>query len=149
MFDSIHLRRVVQDDAEQLLAWRNDESTRLSSHQMAVISFDEHQNWLRQSISNPNRQLYIASYLNDAIGTVRADYLNQYKAWELSWTLAPNKRGFGLAKLMVLALVDLIDGAVCAEIKEDNLASIRIAEFAGLTLINASDGILRFYLAAK
>ncbi len=146
---SIQLREAVQDDAKQLLAWRNDESTRRASHQQNTISLDDHKTWLQKSISNPARQLYIACYLNEEIGTVRADYLSELKAWELSWTLAPNKRGLGLAKYMVLTLVSMIDGAICAEIKEDNLASIRIAEFSGLTLINASDGILNFYLAKK
>lgn len=145
----IQLRDVVPDDAKQLLVWRNDETTRRASHQMNTIGLDDHKIWLKASISNPCRLLYIASFNNEDIGTVRADYLSEQAAWELSWTLAPDKRGLGLAKQMVLALVNVIEGAVCAEIKEDNLASVRIAEFAGLSLIKRYDGILSFYLAAK
>jgi len=145
----IGLRAVSIEDSEQLLLWRNDETTRLASHQTQVLSLSEHQSWLAKSLCNPQRKLYIAQHLDQDIGTVRADYLIERQAWLLSWTLAPEKRGQGLAKHMVLTLVSMIDDAVCAEIKKDNLASIRIAEFSGLTLMNASDGILNFYADKK
>jgi len=144
----IGLRAVSIEDAEQLLLWRNDETTRLASHQTQVLSLSEHQSWLAKSLCNPQRKLYIAQYLGQDIGTVRADYLIERQAWLLSWTLAPEKRGQGLAKHMVHAFVDVIDDDICAEIKDSNLASIKIALFIGCTLIDTKKTI-QFYFKKR
>ena len=58
--------------------------------------------------------------------------------------LAPQKRGLGLAKLMVLALVETIPDAIKAEIKANNHASIRVAEYAGLVLAESNYSVLTY-----
>lgn len=144
MTKAIQLRQVCIQDAKKLLAWRNDELTRLSSHNQNVVDIKEHQAWLEKSLKNVNRKLVIAVYQGDDIGSLRADYDNEKQAWQLSWTLAPDFRGQGLAKEMVRLFAKNIQDAVWAEVKETNLASVRVAEYAGLDFSHAKDNILYF-----
>lgn len=140
----VQLRKADLEDATRLLSWRNDEESRQSSHQSQVISVEEHCTWLKASLANSNRKLYIALYNQEPIGSVRADFLIEQNIWQLSWVLAPQKRGLGLAKLMVLALVETIPDAIKAEIKANNHASIRVAEYAGLVLAESNYSVLTY-----
>ena len=144
MAKGVQLRQVSIHDAEQLLAWRNDELTRLSSHTQDFIDVTTHQVWLENSLKNSNRKLVIAVYQGEDIGSLRADYDTKKQAWELSWTLAPDYRGKGLAKEMVFVFANSIQDAIWAEVKETNLASIRVAEYAGLVQTNRKQQVLYF-----
>lgn len=144
MAKGVQLRQVSIYDAEQLLAWRNDELTRLSSHTQDFIDVTTHHVWLENSLKNSNRKLVIAVYQGEDIGSLRADYDTKKQAWELSWTLAPDYRGKGLAKEMVFVFANSIQDAVWAEVKETNLASIRVAEYAGLVQTNRKQQVLYF-----
>lgn len=142
MNEGVALRQATLQDADLLLKWRNDTSTRLASHNAAVIQEDAHLSWLRECLSNPNRKLLIAQENGVAVGTVRADYSNG--EWQLSWTVAPDKRGRGVAKRMVALLAQQIVDPIRAEIRVGNSASVRIAEHAGMHFDKESAGILHF-----
>lgn len=144
MINDFQLRQANIHDAEKLLAWRNDELTRLSSHTQDLIEVTQHQVWLERTLKNTDRKLVIAVYQGDDIGSLRADYDTKKQAWELSWTLAPNYRGKGLAKEMVRIFANSIKAAICAEVKETNLASVRVAEYAGLTFTHQQHQVLFF-----
>lgn len=144
MANDVQLRQASIQDAKQLLAWRNDELTRLSSHTQDLINVTTHQAWLETTLKNSNRKLVIAVYQGKDIGSLRADYDAKKQAWELSWTLAPNFRGKGLAKDMVFVFANSIQEAIWAEVKETNLASVRVAEYAGLTFTHQQNQVLIF-----
>ena len=139
------LRKVTLEDAELLLEWRNDESTRNASHNTNEVSLDEHVNWLGNSIHNNNRKLFI--YEKDGLpyGTVRADF--DGSLWELSWTVSPNLRGKGVAKEMVTALIGVIGSNVRAEVKRENIASVKVAESVGMKLDYEKDEVLFFKMS--
>jgi RimJ/RimL family protein N-acetyltransferase len=139
---SITLRPAVMEDAKTLLEWRNDASTRSSSHNSGLVKMDEHVAWLSATLNNPNRKLFVAEEKGQSIGTVRADLSEGVN--ELSWTVAPSFRGRGLAKTMVSILANRIDGPIRAEVKENNIASIKVAEFAGMTIERNENGVLHF-----
>ena len=147
MKKEITLRPASMEDAETLLEWRNDPDTRKASHSTEEIDKAEHFSWFSRTLSNTSRKLYIAEKNGDAIGTVRADESNG--VWELSWTIAPNLRGRGLAKTMVSLLAESIKDPVCAEVKVENTASAKIAEYAGMTLKTEKDGVLYYFRAAN
>jgi O-antigen/teichoic acid export membrane protein len=138
----IVLRPVCLDDAELLLAWRNDPDTRRGSHRSEAVTSEEHQAWLAASLSNSNRKLYIGEKNGKPVGTVRADQTGG--AWTISWTVAPEHRGKGIGRRMVAQLATQLGGAVRAEVKSDNAASRRIAEHAGLVLVREEAGVLYF-----
>jgi RimJ/RimL family protein N-acetyltransferase len=136
------LRPALIEDAQKLLDWRNEAATRNASHNLGTIGMDEHMAWVTATLKNPDRRLYIAESGDMPFGTVRADFSGGVA--ELSWTIAPEFRGRGLAKLMVAALAAQITGAIRAEVKETNSASIRVAESAGMSLEKSLDGVLHF-----
>ena len=133
-------------DAETLLAWRNDIATRGASHNREIVRLDDHLAWLSATLENQSRQLFIAEENGQPVGTVRADFSEGVT--EISWTDSPSARGRGVAKRMVATLVDRIGGPIRAEIKETNLASIKVAEFSGMRFERREGGILHYSRAA-
>jgi RimJ/RimL family protein N-acetyltransferase len=143
----IAFRPATLEDAELLLAWRNDPTTRQSSIQQAEISFEEHVQWLSRSLASPSRQLFVALYEGRAAGMVRFDQLGEAplevgtEASEMSWSVAPEHRGRGLGKWIVKAALALRPGTLVAQIRHENLASRKIAEFVGFIPESERDAI--------
>lgn len=127
------LRPATIEDSGLLLSWRNDPITRAMSHTTHVISRDEHVRWLRKTIADKKRCIYIAEIDGVPIGTIRAD--RSPNGVELSWTIAPEHRGKGLGKQMVCLLVSRLTGHIYASVKTDNVASLKIAKAAGVHVV--------------
>ena len=138
----LRLRPACLDDADLLLAWRNDATTRQASHDTAPVSPEVHVAWLSKTLSNPHRQLYVAERDGVPVGTVRVDV--QGAGHLLSWTVAPTARGSGVGSAMVAKLASGMQGPLWAEIKAGNAASMRIAQAAGMALRNERDGVLYY-----
>ena len=136
------IRPATEKDAEILLNWRNDPTTRIQSHSSEYIDKLGHIKWLKNSIDNPDINLFIAEVDGQPVGTSRAD-LDQDKFYQLSWTVSPNFRGQGLGKNIVKQMVGKFKKCK-AQIKKGNLASVKIADYAGLKLCNKSDDVLFF-----
>ncbi len=135
-------RLATLSDLEMLLEWRNDPETRANSKNSGSIPREVHEAWLRGSLGNPDRKLFVAECSGDSIGTVRLD--RREGTWELSWTVAPASRGKGFGTVMVAEATKLVSGNLVAEIKETNTASIRIAQQAGFELVVRSAGMAHF-----
>ena len=142
MISELTLRKASPDDAEVLLAWRNNPTTRSESHNVELVSEATHISWLNESLQNPNRLLYMAIESGSAVGTVRADWDDG--CWVISWTVAPQARGRGVATRMVSRLASKIDEAIRAEVKVGNLASAKVAMRAGMQMIEEIKGVLHF-----
>lgn len=142
MTASIQLRLATLVDAERLLYWRNDADTQLFSLNAEHITEQQHTRWLQQSLSNPQRRLYIAEYADQPVGTVRVD--STADSHRISWTVAAECRGRGLAKAMVKLLVSQLTGKIIAEILPGNTASIKVAQHAGLTYQSTLNGIMYY-----
>ena len=127
----VELRPATMEDADLLLDWRNDASTRKASLSSEKVSKTDHLTWLQASLRNKDRRLWIAQVEDAMIGSCRADRLPE--GWLLSWTIAPDRRGKGLAYPMLQAMLTDLTGPFFAQIKQDNLASIKVAEKAGFT----------------
>ena len=139
----LQLRLARLDDAKVLLEWRNNSLTRQASHNTALISEDEHIQWLTSILENENRKLYVAEIDGEPAGTVRVD--SEKYGFELSWTVSPMRRGSGIGKEMVSQLAKGISVPIRAEIKSGNVASIRIAEEAGMMFDREEDGVLYYH----
>jgi RimJ/RimL family protein N-acetyltransferase len=129
---ALTFRSVTMDDAELLLQWRNDPETRRASRQTAPVTRHEHLEWLAKSLGSPPRTLRIVEKGGVPVGVVRADLVNG--AHELSWTVAPAARGSGVGKWMVARFASEFPGPLRAEVRKDNPASMRIAEFVGMVI---------------
>lgn len=91
------------------------------------VEWDSHVAWLAARLAKPTPDLYVAEFMGHAIGTFRID------GNEISYTVAPDARGQGLGLAMLRAVRERF-GALRAEIYERNVASIKIAERAGLAV---------------
>jgi RimJ/RimL family protein N-acetyltransferase len=139
---TIALRQATIQDADMLLGWRNNPETRIASHSTSEVVKEEHLAWLTKTLSNANRRLLVAEENGSPVGTVRADLSEG--VWELSWTVAPNARGRGVAKQIVTLLAQKISEPIRAEVKSDNIASARIAEHAGMAFDREVEGISHY-----
>ncbi|MCV2401895.1 GNAT family N-acetyltransferase [Marinomonas sp. C2222] len=145
----IYLRPASLEDANVLLAWRNDTETRLASHNQDIISLEQHITWLEHSLAIPDkRQLWIAEIDGVAVGTCRADVVTDTteNVWELSWTVAPEMRGKGIAYRMLRAFITSFESSLMAQIKCENIASIKVADKLGFILKEEKEGVLFYSL---
>lgn len=138
----VRLRIATMADAERLLHWRNDADTRRFSLNTEHVTERQHKHWLQQSLTNPQRRLYIAEYADQPVGTVRVD--STADCHRISWTVAAECRGKGLAKAMVKLLVSQLTGTIIAEILPGNTASVKVAQHAGLTYQSTHNGIMYY-----
>ncbi len=137
------LRLATLDDADILLKWRNDNTTRKYCRNTRIIKTKEHLTWLKKSLKDKNRQLYIAEINNIPIGTVRTDYSREL--FELSWTVAPEMRDKNIGKEMVNTIVNKLNKPIKAVIKKINIASTKIAEYVGMSFEYEENDLLFYY----
>lgn len=136
---SLNFRPARLEDAAQLRRWRNDPLTRAASIQTAAVSEAEHLAWLDSLLADDRRQLLIAWRREQPVGCVRFDVGDTET--EVSWTVAPEARGHGIGSRMVKMAVAERSEALMARVREDNPASARIAESAGLSLDETQDRV--------
>lgn len=130
---TVTLRPATNADTELLWGWRNDPTTRQNSRSTGVVPLNEHREWLHRRLSQPERgPLLIAEVDGEPAGTARLD-LSPGET-ELSWTVAPAQRGKGIGLAIVAECVRRFPEhqPFFATIKEDNHASLRIAERLGI-----------------
>jgi RimJ/RimL family protein N-acetyltransferase len=138
--DEVRLRPATLADAELLFAWRNDPLTRAQSIHTEPVVWERHLAWLAASLQNPDRQLFIAEQVLPemqvpvVLGTVRADKIGE--GYELSWTVALERRGNGWGEKMVAALIATLPAGAAyqAIVLNTNPASGRIAIRLGMTV---------------
>lgn len=117
-------RAATIDDARVLFDWRNDPLTRAMSRNDAPVEWGEHLAWLERRLALPEPHLYVVEAEQTPVATFRID------SDEISYTVAPGHRGVGIATAS-LRLARQRFGALRAEIKTDNVASIKAATRAG------------------
>ena len=158
-------RPAGMQDARRLWEWRNDPATRASSRSSAEIAWDDHVRWLTASLARSDRVLLLAEDPVGPVGTVRWDRQGEGE-WEVSITVAPQRRGQSLARPLLrageLALSEaaLSEGtapsgtgssgtevtAYLAVVHVDNAASVRLFESSAYVPDLPSDprGFMRF-----
>lgn len=136
------LRNARKDDSRDIFAWRNDPATRKASFHSAKITYKEHQKWFANALNSSDRMLFVAVLKDVPIGVVRADAIED--GFEISWNVAPEKRGNGFGKKMVKALIEKLDTRCVALIKSDNKASKKIAESCGMILFSKKNNVCKY-----
>ena len=135
MRKSFNLREVKKSDWKVLLEWRNDKITSQNSFNSDLVSASEHKEYIKNTITNPNRTLFILEYNEIPVGTIREDRLEKDEL-ELSYTISPMYRGKKIGQIMMsLYLIDT-EGSFLCEVKEENISSIKMIEKLGFKLFN-------------
>lgn len=104
----VRLRSARMDDAGRLLRLRNDRAVRQNSRHARMIGSARHDRWLRATLADPARRLYVVqcdrvdgSWVD--IGMARLD--RRRRGADLSLALAPVARGRGHARYVIAALL--------------------------------------------
>lgn len=139
----LKLRQASLSDARVLFTLRNHPQVREQSHNTEKLRFSDHQKWLENFLEDRAKCILIAEEDGYFIGMVRFEKAED--AYLMSWAISPEVQGQGFGKVVVSDAIDIMDGDVfSAEIKQNNFASIKIAEYIGMQLIKESKGVL-FY----
>jgi len=136
------LRQAVESDSKEMFDLRNNPAIRRMSHNTRIMSFAEHRQWFSRVLTDNSKKILIAQKDSDFVGMVRLELIDN--AYLMSWAISPKFQGCGFGKEMVKAASKIVDKTLRAEIKQNNHASIRIAEYIGMKLTKTIDNIL-FY----
>jgi RimJ/RimL family protein N-acetyltransferase len=127
------LREAKFEDWEILLEWRNDSISRMNSFDQNIIDEKTHKDWLSRSLRFSARKIYILEDpINGSLGTIRCDTSSD-NTNTLSWNINPKERGKGYGTLILKMFLENTSGEFLAEIKDSNIASIKLAEKNGFT----------------
>lgn len=127
--EMIELRRARLDDARFLYDVANDPVTRAMSFTSGPIEWATHVAWLDRVLTDPERRLWVAELDGVPVGTCRLDVSNGCEV--VSVAVEPDCRGQGLAVPIIEALCREARLPLVAEIKAENVASVRVFERAG------------------
>jgi len=146
----LRVRPATETDAEALLRWRNDPATREGSRHRGELDIDQHRAWLSAALADPHRHLLVADDEEGEVGSLRWDRVDDGE-WEVSLTVAPERRGSRLAPPLLRAGEDWLAGneaathTMVAAVHVGNAPSLRLFDSAGYLpdLPPADDGFLR------
>ncbi len=144
----VTLRAARFEDADPLLAWRNDPETRRWSRNSHEIASVEHTSWLRHMLADDSTNLWIAECGRRPVAHVRVGPKAAGKA-EIHAVVAPPERGRGLAGAALVqasarALADPQVELLYANVKLGNEASLRAFTKAGFHAVSTGpDGLVR------
>lgn len=142
MENKIFLRRAAMEDAEDLLRWRNDETTRANSFTKDIIDLESHKKWLERKLSDERCYLFVMMDDTEKVGNIRVDV--EGDVGEISYMIAPEKRGRGYGK----KIIALVEKEMPADVRtligltlKDNRASGRCFLANGYTASDAEDAL--------
>lgn len=139
----MRLRPVTLDDADILLAWRNDAVVRAASRSTDEVSMAEHQAWLMRMLESSCSWLFIGIDGEDQpIGHTRVVDEDGYA--EVSIVVAPHERGRGLGTQLLTLTHDAYaaGGGNCefrAFVRADNESSHRLFLSVGYVADEVTD----------
>lgn len=131
------LRRVREDDCRLLWEWANDPEVRAVSFSSEPIPWEQHVQWLKSKLSDPNCVFYITLDGEGVpVGQVRYDIDGNEAVISISIGQKFRSKGYGgtairraSQKLFGASAVDMIH----AYVKQDNEASARVFGEVGFT----------------
>jgi L-amino acid N-acyltransferase YncA len=113
-----------------------DTEVRHFSKESRSFSYEEHKAWFRQILTNGNVYLFIATYKGLPVGSGRLLRIDD--GWSLSYAVCRIHRRLSIGKQIVQCLIleahRLGGKVVSAEVRSDNLASIRAVVGAGFVV---------------
>ena len=140
------LKKIQYSDWKILLDWRNDDNTRHQFFDSSVIDEADHKKYIR-NITNDNiakDQQYIL-YINDEPGgTIKSSKKDE--SYYIGYTISNKFRGKNLSVIMMQLFLYDMKGIFICEIKDTNLASIKMVERVGYELLTTNNNILTYKL---
>ena len=122
-------------DMDDLLKWRNHPVIRENSFSTNAISLNEHERWFKKKVKDPSSKMYIACCGDGKIGMIRFD--DHGDVIKVNVMLNPDFLNKGLGSKVIKSGVEKLigeiklDKPIVAEIKNDNIASIKAFQKVG------------------
>lgn len=137
------IRRMTEDDIDQVLAWRNHEDVRRYMYTPHEIKRCEHVRWFEQASTDPRRSLLIFESQGVELGYVNFHQAAQGQIADWGFYAAPQApkgtgRNMGEAALFY-AFTELNLHKVCGQVLDYNERSLRMHLRLGFT----QEGLLR------
>lgn len=151
MADRVTLRPAGPEDAYALWVWANDEDTRKASFGRDPIAWGDHLRWLGRALADPARVVTVAEVEDGLpVGSIRFDSDDRWATARLSYVIAPESRGQGLAGEVVRAGVRWIRGthpaaAIRATVMSANPRSLRVFRNPSWREAADEDGMSTFW----
>ena len=144
----MELRRATIDDADALLAWRNDDETRRASFSQGVVSRDVHLAWLAARLTPMHEEsVWVISDSDIDVGSGRINVTNDDLA-QISITIAPTCRNKGYGREAILLLAQKVrhmNRTPVAFVRQENARSITAFMAAGFYLKRSDDERLELW----
>lgn len=146
--EDILFRLAVPDDAKFFYDIRNEESVRKFSMNTEFIEYSQHEKWFTESLKNKKSVMLVAmSRDSKRIGYSRFNLGDGIAL--ISIGLSKEFRGKGYGTRVIKESCDLLldnfgVSRIAAQIKKDNLISIKAFEKAGFAKIKECKGIIDF-----
>ena len=140
------LRPAVAADAYMLWLWANDAESRAASFGREPIAWEAHVVWLDGCLRSASHLVLIAGLgSGQPAGVIRFDTADNWQTARLSYTIAPEVRGRGLALALVHAGTAAVRTQhrmvhVRAEVTRGNERSLRVFSQAGGWVETETDG---------
>lgn len=131
----LRIRNLEADDINDLFKWRNHPDVRKNSFNTNPILWEEHEKWFKKKLAESDTAIYTVCCRDKKIGAIRFE--DKGEAIKVSVMLNPDFLGKGGgSKIIKLGTERFIkeknpDKSIHAEIKKDNIASIRAFQKAG------------------
>ena len=141
----LSIRSALPDDSDDILIWKNDPDSRFFAIDGRIVERHVHEAWYRRSLASKDKFLFIGEIAGEKIGVVRYDRMNAETTFKVSINLNPKWRSRGLGKKLledsrplIAKNLDFKRLKLLAEIKNDNVASVKSFESAGYSEQNTS-----------
>ncbi|RZD47024.1 MAG: hypothetical protein CXT78_03045 [Thaumarchaeota archaeon] len=134
---NITLRRALIEDSKMILDWRNESTTIPWMGSAQSLSFNEHDNWFKKTLNDPNCIFLIIESNSKPVGQIRFHLDSSDNNYaRVSINITQKMHGKGIASLAFSkgnTLVKEIGFAskIFAHVRQDNIGSIKAMENAG------------------
>lgn len=143
--ENIFLRKAQKDDVLILFCWVNDPVVRQSAFCTDDIPFNSHKRWFLQVLDSDKVQIFILQKGDLPIGQVRLELKND--EWIIDYSIDAAWRGHGYGREILQLLEEKMpEGTILvAEVKDANLASLKVFERLGyVKLCNSNSGVIKY-----
>ena len=142
------LKKIQYSDWKILLDWRNDDNTRHQFFDSSVIDESAHKTYIKNITNNPRieeiDQQYILYVNDEPAGTIKSSKKDE--SYYIGYTISNKFRGKNLSVIMMQLFLYDMKGIFICEIKDTNLASIKMVERVGYELLTTNNNILTYKL---
>lgn len=130
--DKLYLKRASLSDCECLFEWQQAPTTRRYALVAAIPSWQEHCEWFRTKVIDPDCYLFIIRRRNTDVGMVRLDPLEADNTYQISIITGPEYYRQGVAK-SALELIRLAFKSITvnATVLSENVASKALFQSMG------------------